>query len=154
LDRLAQAGATSIDSFRAGSWGADTRTLRALRRAGLRFDSSLNACYAASLSDLHGRGDLLQPARIEGLWEFPLTNFIDRPPSGRRELQICGCSFREIRHVLESAYAQRWGSLVIVTHSFEFVRVGRLKQSSAAIGPMRLLGSRFEALCAYLSVHR
>ena len=154
LDRLAAAGAPPVCSFRAGSWGADTATLRALRRHGIRFDSSLNACYDASLADLPARGELLQPAFVEGLWEFPLTHFIDRPPSGRRALQVCACSFSELKRVLEAAYTQGWESVVIVTHSFEFVRMDNLDRKHASVGPMRLLGRRFRALCRYLAEHR
>ncbi len=154
LARLAEAGAGAVDSFRAGSWGADTATLRALVRNGIRFDSSLNACYDASLADLPKRKELLQPAFVEGLWEFPLTNFIDRPPSGRRELQVCACSLDEFEHVLEEAYSQAWDCVVIVTHSFEFVRVNQLNQENKSVGPMRLLGKRFEALCSFLAQHR
>jgi len=151
LERLAAAGAKPVNSFRAGSWGADTATLRALARHGIRFDSSLNACYAPSLADLPARAELLQPAIIEGLWEFPLTHFIDRPPSGRRELQICACSLSEFKRVLDEAYAQGWDSVVIVTHSFEFVRINNLDREHRSIGPMRLLGKRFQALCHYLA---
>jgi len=153
LDRLAAAGAVEVSSFRAGSWGANMATLRALKRHGIRFDSSLNACYAASLPDLPTRTALLQPAVIEDVWEFPLTHFIDRPPAGRRELQICACSQREFSHVLEAAYAEGWDYVVIVTHSFEFVRVGNLGQKTGSVGPMRLLGQRFETLCRYLARH-
>jgi hypothetical protein len=154
LERLAAAGAAPVCSFRAGSWGADTATLRALARHGVRFDSSLNACYDASLADLPGRKELLQPAFVEGLWEFPLTHFIDRPPAGRRELQVCACSLSEFKRVLEGAHAQGWDCVVIVTHSFEFVRINNLDRKDASVGPMRLLGKRFHALCEYLARHR
>jgi len=152
--RLLEAGAERIVSFRAGSWGANLATLRALEHHGIRFDSSLNACYDASLPDLPSRESLRQPALVEGVWEFPLTNFVDRPPSGRRELQVCACSTRELEYVLEAAYAAGWEFVVIVSHSFEFVRVGNLDRKPGSVGPMRLLGKRFRALCEYLAQHR
>jgi hypothetical protein len=153
LARVAAAGAAPVVSFRAGSWGANMATLRALERHGIRFDSSLNACYETSLPDLPTRKDVLQPAFVEGLWEFPLTNFIDRPPSGHRELQVCACSFSEFKRVLEAAYAEGWEYVVIVTHSFEFVRIDKLAGKPGSVGPMRLLGQRFQALCRYLAEH-
>jgi hypothetical protein len=152
-DRLAAAGAGPIVAFRAGSWGADTATLRSLQRHGIRFDSSLNACYDASLPDLPARNTLLQPVAVDGLWEFPLTHFVDRPPSGRRELQVCACSLSEFKRVLDAAYTEGWEFVVIVTHSFEFVRVGNLGREHGSVGPMRLLGKRFAALCRYLARH-
>jgi hypothetical protein len=151
LDRLAAAGADDISSFRAGSWGAGVATLRALQRHGIRFDSSLNACYEASLADLPGRNEMRQPSAVEGVWEVPLTHFIDRPPAGRRELQVCACSFSELKHVLDRAYELQWSHVVIVTHSFEFVRVNNLDRKDTLAGPMRLLGQRFEAMCHYLA---
>ena len=42
-DRLLEAGAASPRSFRAGNWGASMATLRALARAGIITDASLNA---------------------------------------------------------------------------------------------------------------
>lgn len=154
LARLAEAGAESICAFRAGSWGANAATLRAAARNGIRFDSSLNACYATSLPDLPDREAFLEPRAIEGLWEFPLTHFLDRPPHGRRPLQVCACSLSEIRYVLEEAHARQWSHVTMVTHSFEFVRTDRLGRDGAAVGPRRLLGARFEALCEYLGRHR
>lgn len=154
LKRLAEAGADPIQAFRAGSWGGNRSTLRALDRNGIPFDSSLNACYAVSMADLPGRATLLQPRRFDGVWEFPVTYYIDRPPAGRRPLQVCACSVGEFRHVLEQAYALGWHSVIVVTHSFEFVRVDRLSRSMGAVGPRRLLGARFQDICAYLAKHR
>jgi hypothetical protein len=129
-------------------------TLRALARTDIRFDSSLSAVSATSMADLPGRDSMLQPRCVEGIWEVPLTSFVDSPPNGRRPLVVCGCSVAEYRHVLETAYARGWESVVVVLHSFEFVRVNRLAQESATVGPQRLLGARFEALCDYLARHR
>ena len=42
----------------------------------------------------------------------------------------------------------------IVTHSFEFVRINNLDSKGSLVGPMRLLGKRFQALCEYLARHR
>lgn len=154
LARLAEAGAAPIHAFRAGSWGGDRNTLRALARIGISYDSSLNACHAASMSDLPERATLLQPQRFDGVWEFPVTHFIDRPPAGRRPLQVCACSMSEFRHVLEHAHARDWHSVVAVTHSFELVRVDRLGRGKGSVGPRRLLGARFQELCGYLARHR
>jgi len=155
LDRLAAAGAPPISVFRAGSWGANRATLRALHVNGIHCDSSLNARFPASFPDGEGavRDAATQPFRLEGVSEFPVTSFTDRPPSGRRPLHVCAASLAEFRLVLEHAAARNWQAVVIVMHSFEFVRVNRIEGSSMA-APQRLLARRFEQICAFLSENR
>ena len=152
LDRLRELGAGEITAFRAGSWGANRATLRALQRNGITFDTSLNASFASSFPDVEDslRLTCTQPVRIEGTWEFPVTNFIDRPPTGRRPLHVCATSLGEFRTVLDHASARDWFAVVIVLHSFEFVRIDRLAAGRTAT-PHRLLAERFERLCTYLA---
>jgi hypothetical protein len=152
LTRLGEFGARPIRAFRAGSWSARRATLRALAANGIEFDSSLNACFEASFPDLPDRDALLQPLPLEGVWEFPVTHFIDRPPAGRRPMHVCASSLAELRAVLEHARTAGWGFVVIVLHGFEFVRVDRLS-GRAVVTAQRLLASRFESLCAYLAAH-
>ena len=149
LDRLREAGAGAVAAFRAGSWGASRETVAAVRRNGLRFDSSLNAQFAASFPDLdeRSRSTRSQPFLLDGLWEFPVTNFIDTPPTGRRPLHVCATSFAETRMVLEFARASGWYCVAIVLHSFEFVRT----DSRGDVAPQRLLAKRFLRLCEYLA---
>src|SRR5437899_1087407 len=70
--RLRELGAPPVRCFRAGSWGADSTTLRALERAGIEIDSSLNATFPVSFPELAERENLCQPAMHEGAWEFPV----------------------------------------------------------------------------------
>ena len=154
LGILSDAGASAICAFRAGTWGANLVTLRALAAAGIRFDSSLNAYTAASFPDLTDRSAWLQPRSLEGVWEFPVTFFVDRPPKGTRPLHVTACTFAELALALEHAHAQGWFSVVIVFHCFEFVRVAELGRPGGRVGPQRLLARRFERLCRYLSRHR
>jgi hypothetical protein len=149
LDRLAGVGAGTVDVFRAGSWGADRATISAVRRNGLRFDSSLNARFAASFPDIDGSSRYTQthPFMLDGIWEFPVTNFVDKPPSGWRPLHVCASSFGEMRMVLEFARDSGWYCVVIVLHSFEFVRT----EYRDNVVPQRLLVRRFERLCQYLA---
>ena len=86
------------------------------------------------------------------MWEFPVTNFIDRPPKGRRPLHVCAASLGEFRAVLEHAAASGWFAVVIVMHSFEFVRVDRLVAGKGAAS-QKLLAGRFERLCDYLTAN-
>ena len=155
LERLAEAGSGDVVAFRAGSWGANLATLRALRAVGIHCDSSLNARFAASFPDIDAarRDGATQPFVLEGVDEFPVTNFTDRPPAGRRPLHVCAASVAEFRAVLDHAFAHGWEAVVIVLHSFEFVRVDRVASSRAA-SPQRLLARRFEQLCAFLGENR
>jgi hypothetical protein len=155
-DRLCEAGAPRPGAFRAGSWGASLATLRALASQGIGYDSSLNARFGSSFPDIGTatRNACTQPAMLEGVWEFPVTNFVAGPLNNtRRPLHVCAASFGEFRAVLEHAAAGNWLAVVIVLHSFEFVRVGRLAAGKAAAS-QKLLSSRFERLCAYLAANR
>ena len=153
-DRLVEAGAAPPSAFRAGNWGASLDTLRALKRCGIPYDSSLNARFASSFTEIDGatRDGTTQPVEIEGVWEFPVTQFIDRQPDRLRPLHVCAASLSEFRAVLEHAAAHGWFAVVIVLHSFEFVRIDRLAAGKDAAS-QKLLAGRFERLCDYLTSH-
>jgi hypothetical protein len=153
LERLRECGADRVEAFRAGSWGADLTTLRALASNGVKYDASLNACFAASFPASTLKRASPHPCKLEGVWEFPVTTFIDRPPRGRRPLHVCAASFGEFEMVLSHAAANDWFAVVIVLHSFEFVRVGRVSASKGG-APQKLLARRFERLCKFLAEHR
>lgn len=143
LDLLADAGAHGITAFRAGSFGANGDTLRAVEAAGLVVDSSINAAGNISVSDLRPAVDLFQPSRIGNLLSLPLTVF--RDGFGRtRPAQVGSCSFSELRQVIDNAIAEAWPAVVILSHNFEMLR-----PDSTKIDPIVL--DRFEKLCAYVS---
>jgi peptidoglycan/xylan/chitin deacetylase (PgdA/CDA1 family) len=153
LARLADAGAGSIRAFRAGNYAANRSTLTALRETGIPIDTSLNVCYAESFPDLAGREEICAPSHVDEIAEFPVTSFVDRPPRGRRHLQLAACSLTEIRYVLEQAATAGWSAVVIVMHSFELVRVGQFQNGGPA-AHSRVLVRRFERLCEYLAANR
>jgi len=153
VDRLVEAGAGPIEGFRAGSWGANTITLEALRACGLRFDSSLNAAFGHSLPDLEGRSRYQRPVDCGAIKIFPVTHFVDGSRRGVRPLHVTACSFDEFRHVLDASVEQQRAIVVIVVHSFEFVRVGSMSRGRLT-EPQRLLIRRFEKICGYLNEHK
>ncbi|HXV59056.1 MAG TPA: hypothetical protein VEK15_00065 [Vicinamibacteria bacterium] len=153
LARLLEAGARVIRVFRAGSYAANRDTLTALRGAGIRIDSSLNACHAESFPDLERREEIRAPSHLDGIVELPVTTFVDRPPHGRRPLQLAACSLSEIRYVLEHAEATGWPAVVIVMHSFELMQIGRF-QGTGLVAHSKVLVRRFERLCEYLAANR
>lgn len=152
LQLLEEAGASQVVAFRAGSWGADTTTIQALQSAGIAIDSSLNACFPASFPSVRERRGRLDVHKRGGVWEFPATYF--RDARSLRPVQLCACSFGELRYVLEECAADGPTDLVLVTHSFEMVRVGDLDAGDRAVRPRRWLGRRFMKFCQYLGQHR
>lgn len=134
-----------IVAFRAGNFGADPGTLRALAKNGLLFDSSYNA--ASGQCGIKLGEPLLQPKKMEGIYEFPVTLFRDFPKH-LRPLQICGCSSWEMETVLTEAAEKGWHSAVIVSHSFELLRRPFKKIDRENQTVVR----RFEKLCGFLSV--
>jgi hypothetical protein len=143
LALLREAGAPRIGAFRAGSFGANADTLRAVAAAGLDVDSSINAASELSVPDLRGSVDLFQPSRIGGLLSLPLTVF--RDGFGRlRPAQVGSCSFSELRQLIDTGIHESWPAMVMLSHNFEMLR-----QDSVKTDPIVL--ARFERLCAYIA---
>lgn len=143
LDVMKDAGARGITAFRAGSFGANGDTLRAVEAAGLTVDSSINAAVDLSVPDLRGTVDLFQPSRIGNLLSLPLTVF--RDGFGRaRPAQIGSCSFSELRQVIDNAIDRSWPAVTMLSHNFEMLRPG-----STRVDPIVL--DRFEKICAYIA---
>ena len=150
LENLRRCGVERPCAFRAGNYGANFDTLKALARLGLAFDSSYNASYLDSDCGLRTGKRLLQPVRMHGVHEFPIAFFSDWP-GHIRHAQLCACSSRELRTALENAWRMGWHSFVLVSHSFELVR-GR-RRAGAPPTPDWVVVRRFERLCRYLAEH-
>lgn len=148
---LEDAGATQLCAFRAGDYAADNRTLRALARLGIAYDTSYNYCYLNGPCRIQTSQPLLQPIELEGVTEFPVTYFSDWP-GHYRHLQLCACSAMEIRNVLLSAWRRKWHSVVMVSHGFELLRQRRRPRAWAIANRIAIL--RFEWLCRYLADNR
>src|SRR2546427_8724630 len=91
LETLRRCGARNVRAFRAGDYAADFHTLRALHDVGLEFDTSYNHCYLKSLCGLQMPRPVVQPMRMEGLWEIPISFFRDWP-GHYRHTQLAACS--------------------------------------------------------------
>lgn len=139
-DLLERAGAPRITAFRAGNFGANDDTLRALASIGIGWDSSVNPAYLG-----HGCGISLDPGQILpvrrlGVVELPVSGIVDRP-GGFRPAQICAMSAAEMRAGLVHAAREGHDAFVVVTHSFEMLSRDRQR-------PNRAVMRRFEHLCA------
>jgi hypothetical protein len=151
LENLRSSGARNVCAFRAGNYGANFDTLRALHSNGLRFDTSYNACYLDSTCGL-GLGDpLLQPREIHGVVEVPVSFFRDWP-GHYRHTQLCACSASELEWSLEEAWRQGWYSYVLVSHGFELLR--ERKQIARPPRPDIIVIKRFERLCRFLGENK
>lgn len=151
LENLRAAGATGVDAYRAGNYGANLDTLRALARNGVVYDSSYNFCDPESHCGIKTDGLMLQPARLDGVVEFPISFFRDRP-GHHRHFQLCACSTGELENVLMQAWKRRWHSVVLVSHSFELIdrRLGTGGPPKADL----VLVDRFRRFCRFLDQNR
>ena len=145
-DLLAQAGATSIDAFRAGSFGFNRDTLTALARAGIAIDSSYNATLFGPDSGVQPGSPVLDIIDCDGVREYPMTVFDDGTGTWRHA-QLTACSFAELEGLLWQAAEVERGSFVLLSHSFELLNrsLGR---------PDDLVIKRFRKLCAFLERNR
>jgi peptidoglycan/xylan/chitin deacetylase (PgdA/CDA1 family) len=145
-DLLIEAGAPDPIAFRSGSYAADAHTLAALRRLGLRYDSSHNGADHPWPSALPLDPALIDPAECGDVIEIPVTQ-IRRRDGGLRPFQLCALSTQEMRAALRHAGANGHPVVTIVGHSFELAsRDGRRVNA--------LVRRRFDQLCAFLDRHR
>jgi len=149
---LVDHGAPAPMAFRAGCFGADVNTLIALKQNGFTIDSSYNQAYLGGpcLLPDWAQNDLGQ---YEGLFEFPVTNFIEKSKLRSQRcmpLDINGVSFEEMRFVLEAArQGQGPKNVTVILHSFSFVKAYDVQYRRAR--PRQHVIRRFEKLCRYLA---
>ena len=151
---LIRAGAQLIDSvggervtaFRAGSFGCNRDTLRALAANHIPFDTSYNASIFGPESGISQQGLLVEPAECEGVYEYPMTVFSDGTRT-LRHVQLTACSFREMEGLLWQALESGRKAFVILSHNFEL-----LNESMSR--PDEIVTNRFRKLCTFLDRHR
>lgn len=151
IEILIRTGAPRPIAFRAGCFGADEETLRALKAVGFLIDSSYNKTYVGDtcLLDNKGINDL---ACLNEMWEFPITNFVESTKlRGKRfkPLDINGVSFQEMRSVLNQAKENGPRNITIILHSFSFLKPYDVQYNK--IRPRRNVIRRFRNLCQYVS---
>ncbi len=134
-DLLVAAGAPPPIAFRAGNYGANNDTIRALAAIGVQWDASVNPAYLGQGCDMSFPPARTTPMLCEGVALLPVAGLYDRP-GHFRPAQICAVSTTEMRAALDVAD----GAFVIVTHSFEMLSRDRKR-------PNRSIMARFEALC-------
>jgi hypothetical protein len=138
-DILVRAGAPAPSAFRAGNYGADDNSLKALAAIGIGWDASVNAAYLGHPCRVSFPADRVTAAAIGGVTELPVAGLYDRP-GHFRPAQICAISAAEMRAALRHTATAEPFAFSIVTHSFEMLSRDRLR-------PNRAVMARFEALC-------
>ncbi len=136
---LEEAGAPPVNAFRAGNFGANDDTLRALAAVGIAWDSSVNPAYLGRECRIAADPAQIAAARLSGVAELPVSGIADRP-GGFRPAQICAMSAAEMRAGLRHAVREGHDAFVVVTHSFEMLSRDRVRPNRAVMG-------RFEHLC-------
>ena len=141
-DTLIAAGAPDPVAFRAGNYGANRDTLRALREIGLANDSSHTPGIVNGDSALELRATDTQPLLYEGIVEVPVSCVGDL--RGRlRHAQLTALSLKEMRAGLLHARDGRMTCFTLVSHSFELIN-----RRSLAVN--KVVRARFEGLCKFL----
>lgn len=144
-DTLVAAGAPTPIAFRAGNYGADDNTLRALREIGIRYDTS--HCPALPEACRISLGpEVIDPVRHEGLIEVPVGS-IGEIGGGQRHAQVTALTLAEMRAAISHARDIGRPSFTLVTHSFELINRRKLAVN-------RIVRRRFEGLCKALSNKR
>lgn len=139
IDLLTRAGAPRPTAFRAGNYGANDDSLRALAELGLMWDSSVNAPYLGGTCRIGVSSDQVGAIERYDIIELPVAG-LNEPTGQVRPAQICALSAREMHEALGHAADNKHGAFVIVTHSFEMLSRDRKRANRAVI-------ARFEAMC-------
>lgn len=136
---LERAGAPSPVAFRAGNYGANDDTLRALAANGLGYDTS----HCPALCNPAGgiglaAGDRFPLHRL-GVVEVPV-GCIGNEGRPLRHAQLTALSLREIMTALRHACIHRLENFTLVSHSFELLSRDRRRIN-------RIVKRRFDRMC-------
>jgi hypothetical protein len=150
IEILIRNGVSRPIAFRAGCFGANEETLRALKTVGLLIDSSYNRAYIGDTCLLKDQG-INDMAHLQGIWEFPITNFVEstRLRAKRyKPMDINGVSFQEMKSVLNQAKEGGLHNIAIILHSFSFLKPYDVQYSK--VRPRGNVIQRFKKLCQFL----
>lgn len=136
---LIAAGAPAPVAFRAGNYGANDDTLRALAELGFTHDTSHCPGIASSACDLTLRPEDRRPIQHCGLTEVPI-GCVEDLGSGLRHAQLTALSLSELTAALEHARDHDIDDFTLVSHSFELLSRSRKRIN-------RIVKRRFDLLC-------
>ncbi|MFN3818746.1 polysaccharide deacetylase family protein [Blastomonas sp.] len=142
---LMMAGAPKPTAFRAGNFGANNNTLRALSALGIPYDSSFNPAFLAGECDIDLPVHTPPFSKHLGVGIIPVSVIEDRPGS-IRGVQLCALSAWEMRDALVHAADDGWPCFTIVSHSFELLSRDRSRANPIVV-------RRFDAMCRNIAKH-
>jgi hypothetical protein len=142
-------GVPEPTALRTGSLRADRNVYRAMAACGLPIASNLGLAYFSPEDDtLHlANGRHL----IEGVLEVPVVSYTDLAVGSWRHsrlLTITASSWEETESLLWQARGMGLSPVVILTHPFEFAKIG--DPQFREIARNRINQRRLERLCAFL----
>jgi hypothetical protein len=141
-DLLMRAGAPRPVAFRAGNYGANDDTLRALAKVGLTHDTSHPPGLMQGDCEIRLGEDDRRPLRRHGVIEVPI-GCIGDALGGLRHAQLTALSYREIMAALRHARSNSLACFTVVSHSFELLCRQRTRIN-------RIVQRRFEKVCAHV----
>ena len=140
---LIAAGAPAPVAFRAGNYGANDDTLRALAELGIAYDTSHCPGIANSECRISLGADDRQVQRHCGTIEVPI-GCIFAPGGGLRHYQLTALTDGELLAALRHAVRAGQQQVTMVSHSFELLSRDRSRAN-------RIVQRRFDRLCAGLA---
>lgn len=143
---LKNAGAAKVNAFRAGSFGFNRDTLKALAANRIQFDSSYNPTMFGPASGVAPNVLLQEITECEGVIEYPMTVFADGL-GAQRHVQLAACSFGELEALLWQALEKQRSYFMILSHNFELL-------SPSKTQPDKVVLKRFRRLCEFLERNR
>ena len=139
---LTAAGAPAPVAFRAGNYGANDDTLRALAELGIGYDTSHPPGIAQSECRISLGADDRRVVCHHGTIEVPI-GCIAAGGGALRHFQLTALTAGELLAALRHAERQGQQQVTLVSHGFELLSRDRLKAN-------KLLKRRFEHFCAGL----
>lgn len=139
---LLAAGAPPPVAFRAGNYGANDNTLRALAMLGIGYDTSHCPGIAQSQCAISLGPEDRAVGEHCGTIEVPI-GAIAAPGGGLRHFQLTALSLAEIVAQLRLAVRAGHPVMTLVSHSFELLSRDRIRTNA-------IVRRRFERLCAAL----
>ena len=143
---LMAAGAPAPVAFRAGNYGADDATLRALAHIGIAYDASHCPALPDGACRISLGAETLDPVLHEGVIEVP-AGTIGTLGGGQRHAQITALTLAEMLAAIRHARDGKRESFTLVSHSFELINRRRLAVN-------RIVRRRFTGLVRALATMR
>ncbi|WP_296721451.1 hypothetical protein [Erythrobacter sp.] len=143
---LMAAGAPEPVAFRAGNYGADDNTLRALAAIGLAYDSSHCPALAGGDCRISLGPEDRDPVLHHGVIEVP-AGTIGTMSGGQRHAQITALTLAEMLAAIRHARDGGQESFTLVSHSFELINRRRMAVN-------RIVRRRFAGLVRALATMR